>query len=331
MGKAPSSVYWVGADGNTYVKSAGVKGVQNYGKLAAGSTISGSQKIDDPNPPANSNNSTTYDASAANNPPADLSSYDQAINATNDQINNLTPSYNNLLSGANDAYQQTLNTLNQDKATADSQYGLNKTNDRQGYATDKNAIRTNTGHTINGIDSLLGERGAGGQAAGAYAGLLASRAGTGQLTAAGTTFAKNEQGLDTNYNNFLHGYDTNVKNADLTKTAAIKNAQANIDTQKANLLQSLASLVNQRTSAAGGKGTAASQPYVDQAKGLLASAASEGAPMSVAPITPTTYTAPSLLSYTTNPTTVSAGGNAATDTQGSFAPALLNGAMAGAK
>lgn len=325
MANLPQAAYWLGADGNTYVKAAGVNGVQNYGKLPTGSTIAGAQLINDPNPPApagNGNGSTVDNSKTTATP--DLSSYDQSIDATNAQINNLTPTLNNNISGANSQYQTTVNSLLQGKTTADQGYQLDKTNDAQDYNGAKNTIRTNTGQTINGIDSLLGSRGGGGQAAGDYAALLAAKAGTGQLTGAGTSFGKNEQGLDTNYNTFLTGYNTNMKNADLTKTAAINSAQADIDTQKANLLQTLASLINERTSAAGGKGTAASQPYADEAKSLLSRASTEGAPISVAPITPTTYTAPTLASYTTNPTTVTSGGDASTDTSQPFYAALLN-------
>lgn len=325
-----NGVYWVGADNNIYTKVAGQTGVKNVGPLGVAnpSNFGGLQEIADPNAPAQGTTTTYTNGSGGGSGtgPADLSSYDQSIDSTNAQINNLGPSLNNLLSGANDTYQSTINGLDQSKATADQNYGLSKTSDAQDYNTAKNTIRTNTGSTINGIDSLLGSRGGGGQAAGDYAALLAGKAGTGQLTDAGTSFGKNEQGLDTGYNNFLTGYNTNKTNAGLQRDADISNATANIQVQKANLLQSLAGIINQRTAASGGTGTAASQTYADQAKALLASAAAIGAPKSVAPVTPTTYTAPSLLSYTTNPTTVAQGGTSsgATDTSTPFYTSLLN-------
>lgn len=324
-------VYWIGADNNIYTKQAGQNGVKNVGPLGVTNpnNFAGLQEIADPNAPVQS---TTYTngsgggsgSGSSGNP--DLSSFDQSIDATNAQINNLTPTLNNEIAGANDAYQTTVNSLLQGKANADKTYNLDKTNDAQGYNTNKNAIRTSTGQTINGIDTLLGSHGGGGQAAGDYAALLAGKAGTQQLTDAGTTFGKNEQGLDTNYNTYLTGYNTNLKNAELQKESDINKAKAAIDTSKANLLQTLATLTNQRTAAAGGSGTAASQPFVDQSKALLASAAAEGAPISVAPITPTTYTAPTLASYVTNPTTVSSGGasSAVQDSSQPFYATLLN-------
>lgn len=321
-------VYWVGADNNIYTKAAGQNGVANVGPLGVTNpkNFTGLTEIADPNAPQQT---TTYTngtgGSGSGTAPADLSSYDQSIDATNDQINNLTPTLNNDISGANDAYQTTVNSLLQGKATADQNYNLDKTNDAQGYVTNKNAIRTSTGQTINGIDSLLGSHGGGGQSAGDYAALLAGKAGTGQLTDAGKTFGTNEQGLDTNKNAFDTGYTTNMTNAGLQKTSDINKATADIQTQKANLLQTLASLINQRTSASGGTGTAASQPYVDEANSLLSSASAIGAPQSVAPITPTTYTAPPLTSYTTNPTTVAVGGTSpAADSSQPFYTTLLN-------
>lgn len=321
MANQPSAVYWLGADGNTYVKAAGTNGVQNYGKLPGGSTIAGASQISDPSAPAQG---TTYGSGQRGGGSNDLSSFDQSIDATNAQINNLTPSLNSGITNADNGYQSTINSLLQGKANADQTYNTNKTSNAQDYSGAKSTIHANTGATINGVDSLLGSRGGGGQAAGTYAALLAGRAGTEQLNDAGTNFGKNEQALDTNYNNFNTGYNTNTTNAALQHDSDIKNVQANIQVQKANLLQSLASLINQRTAASGGSGTAASQPYADQAKQLLTSASALGAPKTIAPITPTTYTAPTLSSYTTNPTTVTAGGTAATDTSTPFYTTLLN-------
>jgi len=319
MANSPSAVYWIGQNGNTYVKTA--NGVEDYGKLPNGSTIAGAQQIQDPSAPANGGSTLTAGNGSGG---GDLSSYDQAIDATNAQINNLTPTENSLLQGIYNQYQRTINSLDQSKASADKTYGANKAASAQDFNGAKNTIRTNTGATINGIDSLLGARGGGGQAAGDYAALLAGKAGTGQLNEAGTTFGKNEQALDTGYNDFLTGYKTNVTNAGLQRDSDVNSTTANIRTQKANLLQSLASLINERTAAAGGKGTSASQPYADEAKALLTSAAAIGTPKPVAPITPTVYTAPSLTSYTTNPTTVATGGNGATDTSQPFWASLLN-------
>ncbi len=329
---AAQGVYWIGQDNNIYTKVAGQNGVRNVGPLGVTNpnNFSGLTEITDPALPQQS---TTYSggsgsggSSGGGSATPDLSSYDQSIDATNAQINDLTPTLNNAITGANNNYQGTMNTLLQGKANADQTYKQNKTQDAQDYVTNKNAIRTNTGSTINGIDTLIGSHGGGGQAAGDYAALLAAKAGTGQLTGAGTTFGKNEQGLDTGYNNYVTGYNTNVTNAGLQRDSDINAAKANIDTQKANLLQTLASLINERTAASGGKGTAASQPYADEAKSLLGEAATIGAPKAVAPITPTTYTAPSLASYTTNPTTVTAGGSsgAAADSTQPFYATLFN-------
>lgn len=246
----------------------------------------------------------------------DLSSYDQSINATNAQINNLIPGLTNAIGGADANYQTTINGLTQQKANTDQQYGTAKTSNAQDFSGAKNTIRTNTGQTINGITRVLGSRGAGGQSAGDYAALLAGRAGTTQLTGAGTSFGKNEQNLDTNYNNFLTGYNTNVKNADTQHKIEVDNANADIQVKKANLLQTLATLINQKTAATGGNGVSASQPYIDQANSLLSSATALSAPRAVAPQAPVTYTPPTLSSYVTNPTAVAAAGqpgSAATD------------------
>jgi hypothetical protein len=326
-------VYWIGGDNNIYTKVAGQNGVKNVGPLGVTNpkNFSGLQEIADPSAPAAGTNSSTYTnsgggggGSGSGSGNGDLSSYNQAIDATNAQINNLDPALNGAITDANNGYQTTVNQLLQGKTNADKTYSTNKTTDAQDFVGAKSTIRANTGSTINGIDSVLGSHGGGGQEAGNYAALLAGKAGTSQLTGASTNFGKNEQNLDTNYNDYLTGYNNNMTNASLQKDSEIKKATASIYTQKANLLQNLASLINERTSASGGSGTAASQPYADQAKDLLTKASTIGAPTSVAAVTPTTYTPPSLTSYTTNPTTVTAGGTAATDTTQPFYNTLLN-------
>lgn len=83
--KTPSSVYWVGSNGNTYVKAAGVNGVQDYGKLPSGSNIAGSSLIADPNAPAPAAASSGSGASTGS---ADFnSSKNSALGSISDMIN----------------------------------------------------------------------------------------------------------------------------------------------------------------------------------------------------------------------------------------------------
>lgn len=315
MANTPSAAYWIGTDGHTYVRAAGVNGVQDYGILPKGSTIAGAQQIDDPVNP-------TRPASGGG---VDTQGFNQTIDATQAQINDLTPAYNSLLTSAGNTYQSTINDLGQRRAEADKVYGDNKTSSAREYNTAKNVIRTNTGNTIRGIDTMIGSHGGGGQSAGDYAALLAGKAGTSQLGDAGVNFGKNEQSLDTAHANFITGYNTNVTNAGLQRDADVNAANANIQTQKANLLQRLATLFNERAAASGRSGVAESQPLIDESKRLLSSAAAVGAPRVIPAQTPSVYTPPALDSYTTNPTAVTQGGNsAANDTVQPFYATLFN-------
>lgn len=259
--------------------------------------------------------------------PADLSSYDQGIDATNAQINGLDPQLANAIGTAENNYTTTINKLANDKSIADRNYGTAKTTDAQDFVGSKNTINTNTGNTISTINRVLGSRGAGGQSAGKFAGLVAAGAGSQQRAGAATTFGKNEQSLDTNYGDFNAAYKTNVDSAGAQKENDANAARASSFTTKASLLQQLATLINQRTAASGGSGTDASQPLVEQAKSLLAQATQLGTPKPVAAQTPLAYTPPSLSSYTTNPTAVTPAGartSAATDTVVPYLSLLAN-------
>lgn len=316
-------VYWIGSDNNIYTKVAGQNGVKNVGPngITNPKTFNGLTLIDNPSAPAQT---TALQSTDGTGSAADIASYDQAINSTNAQLDNLSPEYNNLLQGAANRYQTTINSLEAAKANTDKTYRTNKDTNAQDYVKGKSTIRANTGSAISGIDSVLGSRGGGGQAAGDYATLLASRAGTNQLNEAGTTFGKNEQSLDTGYNDFTTAYNSNKTNAELQKEADQNAATADIQQRRASILQSLADLFGRKTAAAGGNAVAASQPYLNEANSLLASSTRLSAPKPVAAQTPLTYTPPSLASYTTNPTTVTAGGNGATDTSVPFWTTLLN-------
>jgi hypothetical protein len=272
------------------------------------------------------NPSVLHNASGSTaTPPADLSGYDQSIGTYNSQLDSLTPSLNNAIGGVNNQYQTTLNGLNQNKAQTDQVYGQNKVSNQQDWVGNKNVIKTNTGNTIGSISRLAGTRGASGQSAVDYARLLAAGQGTQQLSGASNTFAKNQQALDQNYGQYTNAYNENVKNAGLERDNGENQAKASNLSSRASLLQSLAGIVNQRTAASGGHGTDASQPYVSQAQQALAEASRLSAPRPVAAQSNLTYTAPQLASYTANPTTPVAGGEAGAqaDTVTPYLSALL--------
>lgn len=320
---APSDVYWVGADNNVYLKSA--SGVQNLGSVVGGLGSAGNynlspsgfesntlgqsiqaQQIADPNPPApavpgaDAGSSSTIIPGV--NDPATIAGYGQAITDTQQSINELPTqlqgSENQIADAYNTAYQTLLGQGNE----AASTYGANTTANQQGYVTNKNTIGTNAGQSLNGLERLLGSRGAGGSSAATIAAPQAvAEEATQQRAGAGQAYGATQNGLDTSYGQYKIQNANDIASIGKQEQDQNNAAVAAMNSTKAGLLQQLATLSAQKAAAQGGNPTAAAQPFLTQAANYLSSAATLG--LNVAPLNynTTAYTAPAATSYTTNP------------------------------
>lgn len=229
------------------------------------------------------------------NDPATLAAYAQSINNTQAAIDRLPGQLNSGNQAIGASYENTLNQLLLGKNQANASYDTTKHQTATDYVGAKNTIGANAGSTLSGLLRLLGSRGAGGSsAAGIAAPGAVTRAATLQRSDAGNQFGANNQALDTNWNNYLTGYNNEVSSAGNQKGQQEQSLQQQIDNNKASLLQTLAQL----TTAQSG-GTANAQPYLDQANALLDNTSN----YTTSPIAYNTqaYTAPSLGSYSTNP------------------------------
>lgn len=232
--------------------------------------------------------------------PVDLSGYDQAIGNTNSAISRLDPQLNSGNSSIDASYSNALNQLLLGKNQSNQTYNTNKQQTAQSYVNAKNTVGSNAGNQLSSIQRLLGSRGAGGSSAyNLTAPDAVARQATLQRTDLGNTFGQNNQALDTNWNNYLTGYNNSVAGVGTQRDQQKQGLQSSIDTNRATLLQSLAQLTAQRAQAAGGNGVDASQPFLDQANAALDRTAN----YNVAPINYQTqaYNAPSLADYTANP------------------------------
>lgn len=269
---------------------------------------------------------TTATTVAGVNDPGTIAAYNQAISNTQQAVNRLPAQLQSGYGSIDSSYQNALNQLLLGKNQANSAYGTTKTQTGKDYVTAKNTIGANAGSTLAGLFRLLGARGAGGSSAYNLAAPQAvARAATGQRQDVGNTFGANNQALDTNWNNYLTGYGNQVSSAGNQKDQQRQSLEQNINTNKASLLQSLAQLQAQSSIAQGGTGVAQAQPYLDQANNLLNSTSN----YATAPINYQTqaYTAPSLSSYTSSPSTPTYQGQAPTNDY--FSPYL--GALLGKK
>lgn len=320
-------VYWVGADGNVWTKSAGA-GVVNQGKYVSGSgdryTAKGAEglntygigmkRINDPNPPkktpttnnttptSNSNGGGGYVASAPAEPKIDpkiLAQYDQSIDNTNSALGRLAAQRKSATTAITSSRDNALNKLLLNKNRGNQTYTQNKLNTGREYVTAKNTIGSNAGVTLRGLQRLLGSRGAGGGSAfNINAPGAVVQDATRQWTGAGSVFGENNQELDTNWNNFLTDYNNERSGAITQSKNQLKELSRTIGSNKAKLLQTIAGLKAKKAEYAGGNGVDASNPYYNKANNVLKNLAT----YKVAPINYQTgaYEVPDIASYVTN-------------------------------
>lgn len=255
---------------------------------------------------------TTYASGGAGGAvdPNTLAQYDQEIGNVNSAINRLPGQLATGNKNIDTAYNSSYDTLQGQKATGQRDYNTNKNTTAQNFVQAKNTIGSQAGNSLNSLLRLLGARGAGGSlAATQVAPTAVARNATLQRTGEGNTFAQNNQNLDTQWNDFLTGWNTDLQDIGRQRTDSQHSLQAKIDQTKAQLLQNLATLQGQRTDAAGGNAVSAAQPYLDQANSLLSQADSLGTETPVYKTAPHVYTAPNLASYTVNPNAAPVMGN----------------------
>lgn len=252
--------------------------------------------------PSTEGNPTASGAGGQTIDPQTLAQYDQAIGNLNAGIGRLGDQYNSGNSAIGASYNNALNQLLLGRNRGQQSYDTNKQQTGQDFIQGKNTIGANAGSTLSGLFRLLGARGAGGGSAyNLVAPQAVARGATIQRADATNTYGQNNQALDTNWNNFLTDYNNQVSGAGNQRDQAKQTLQQQIDSSRANLLQSLAQLTGQRTAYAGGDATAASQPYLDQANALLDKASNYSTPE--INYQTNAYQAPSLASYTSSPVT----------------------------
>jgi hypothetical protein len=231
------------------------------------------------------------------NDAATLASYDQSINNTNAALGRLNAQRVSGYGSVDASLADALKQLGLGKSRAEKTYKDTTLQTGNDFVSGKNTVRSQSGAQLSGLLRFLGSRGAGGSSTARIAlpQAVAQQASLqqGELTG---DYGKNMQSLDTNWGNYLIDYGNEVTGA---KGQAQKQKEAldtSIETNRANLLQTIAALTGQKAAATGGNSTAAAQPFLNQANSILNGLSN----YSTKPIEYTTkaYDAPELSKYT---------------------------------
>lgn len=226
--------------------------------------------------------------------------YDQSIRNIQERLSIQDAQLNSGYSGIDASWQNALNQLLTGKTIANRNYDENTQSTKTDYVGGKNTIGSNAGNRLNSVQRLLGMRGASGSSAydiTAPGGI--AREATLQRNDLGTAFGKNIKALDQSWNDYLYGYDTQVRGANTQRENQRAELARSIQGNKASLLETLAQLSGQKARAAGGNAVGASQPYLDQANSLLRNMAT----YTVKPVEyqAPTYKSPTLDKYLVDP------------------------------
>lgn len=309
MASPGNGVYWVGADGNYYIKTATSNGVQNLGSSRGEinpniDVINGLDRIDDPNAPAqapapaptspNGGGGTTAAA-----PPtvdksndralqlAGLSAVDQqttsGISAVDRALANINGSYA-AETGANEGKYTTGSNTNQNNLQKNKQSALvNAAQGRQGLFGTLSSIGALNG---SGID-------------------LANRAvqigANEDLSGAGDNFATNQSGLDSSIAAYRLADDERRKQA----LTAAEDARTRVRGEGAKSKQGYYSNLANDFAAEGNSSEA--NRYTGMASDLFPEIAASNIPSSNLAYTGAAYTAPSLASYLSGANSTSVG------------------------
>jgi hypothetical protein len=225
-----------------------------------------------------------------------LADYDQQIGILNDALSRLGGQLGIAKGNVNRNYQTSINELNSGKAQNESNYGTSSTQNQQNLRTNKNAILDQQSSGLRGLMRQLGAYGAVGSDMKVASGAVQDIANQ-ELSGAGQTFSQNQQGLDTNWHNYLTDWANSKNKADDWRTNQLNSAEQQSLSGQQDLLSQLAQARGKRAAAAGGDFAGGAAPDLASARAL------SGRIDSLGKINPTytgnspVYTAPSLSSY----------------------------------
>lgn len=161
----------------------------------------------------------------------------------NSALGRLPGQLNTAKANIRDQYNTNMNELNSGKTAANQQYDQSTDQNQQQYVTNKNQINSQASSGLRSLLRVLGQHGAGGSSAALYAapdavGQVAQE----QRSGASQNYGQNQQALDTNWNNYLTGYENSKKQLNDWLTQQNKQAESTSEQSRQDLLQQLLQL-----------------------------------------------------------------------------------------
>lgn len=205
--------------------------------------------------------------SAASANRAQINQYNEVADQYQRAIDRLPSQLDISLSNIGQQYNTNRNELNSSRAAQENAYNTSTTQNQQNLRSNKNTIADQQSSGLRGLMRTLGAYGAVGSDLG-VAGQAVADAASLQRAGAGQTFAQNQQGLDTNWNNYLGEFANQERKLNDWRGNQERFARQENLRNKQSLLQQLADARGQATALGGGSFLAGARPIIGQAEAL---------------------------------------------------------------
>lgn len=192
---------------------------------------------------------------------------DQSIGILNDSLKRIGVQSGIAKGNVNRQYRTNKNELNTSKSQSTNKFKQSTLQNQQNNRTNKNAILDQQSAGLRGLLSMLGAYGAVGSDLKVASGAVADDASM-KRSGASQTFAQNQQGLDTNFNNFLADWKNSDRKLNDWKDQQLDSVESQALSNKQDLLTRLADFRGQRAAAMGGDYAGGAAGSLSQARGL---------------------------------------------------------------
>lgn len=285
---AVTSEYWIGANGNTYVKSAGVNGVQDYGKLPAGSTIANSKLITDPNPPQVTPAATTTTGSGSG------STYDDKSNDITQQnagLNAVGTQTSTGLAAVQKSLADLFGTYDTEAAAASTSAKTNSDQNQNNLQKNKQTALVNAAAGRQGLNATLASLGALNGSGIELATRAVQKGANQDLAGADDNYDTNQQSIDSALGTF------NAQDKERRDQAKIDEGNAETAVKNEGAKDTLGYYQNLSNDYAAEGDSANAGKYSNLAASLFPTIAATTVPASGPSYSAAAYTAPTLASY----------------------------------
>ena len=198
---------------------------------------------------------------------AQLAEYDQGINQINHGLGRLDSQLNVALGNIGKQYNQRANELTSSLNRGRSQYNTQTTENQQDRRTNVNNIDSRSSSGLRSLLAQLGSMGAVGTDM-SLAGRAVQDDASQLRSGAGQTFAKNQRGLDTNWNNLQGDIEDERKKVADWRSSQQDSARSQSKQTRQGLLTQLAQLRAQKAAAQGLNGADAARADLNRANAL---------------------------------------------------------------